>query len=109
MLATSQQQRQHTILPEEGAMSRPINTPEDLKGVKLRVQPSDIFLDSFSAIGANPVPMAWSEVFTAVQQGTIDGLEIPVPVIYSSKMTEVNKFMSLTNHTYNALTLLVSD
>lgn len=87
----------------------PVNSPEDLKGVKLRVQPSDIFLDSFSAIGANPVPMAWSEVFTAVQQGTIDGLEIPVPVIYSSKMTEVNKFMSLTNHTYNALTLLVSD
>ncbi|NYT76079.1 TRAP transporter substrate-binding protein [Alcaligenaceae bacterium] len=87
---------------------RPINTPEDLKGIKLRVQPSDIFLDSFRALGANPVPMAWSEVFTAVQQGTIDGLEIPIPVIYSSKMTEVNKYLSLTNHTYNALAVVVS-
>lgn len=86
----------------------PVNKPEDLNGVKLRVQPSDIFLDSFKAIGANPVPMAWSEVFTAVQQGTIDGLEIPIPVIYSSKMTEVTKYMSLTNHTYNALAMVVS-
>src|SRR5690606_22045972 len=88
--------------------TRPINTPEDLKGIKLRVQPSDIFLDSFSALGANPVPMAWSEVFTAAQQGTIDGLEIPLAVIYSSKMTEVTKYLSLTNHTYTGLALLVS-
>lgn len=87
---------------------RAINTPDDLKGIKLRVQPSDIFLDSFNALGANPTPMAWSEVFTAVQQGTIDGLEIPVPVIYSSKMTEVNKYMSLTHHSYNALALVVA-
>lgn len=87
---------------------RPINKPEDLAGIKLRVQPSDIFLDSFTALGANPVPMAWSEVFTAVQQGTIDGLEIPIPVIYSTKMTEVNKYLSLTHHTYNALALVVS-
>jgi len=88
---------------------RPINTPEDLKGIKLRVQPSKIFLASFKALGANPVPMAWSEVFTSVQQGTVDGLEIPVPVIYSAKMTEVNKYMSLTNHTYNALALVTSN
>jgi tripartite ATP-independent transporter DctP family solute receptor len=86
----------------------PINKPDDLNGVKLRVQPSDIFLDSFKAIGANPVPMAWSEVFTAAQQGTIDGLEIPIPVIYSSKMTEVTKYLSLTNHSYNALVMVVS-
>lgn len=85
-----------------------VNTPEDFKGIKLRVQPSDIFLDSFRALGANPTPMPWSEVFTAVQQGTIDGLEVPVPVIYSTKMTEVNKYMSLTNHTYNALALVIS-
>lgn len=88
--------------------TRPINTPKDLTGIKLRVQPSDIFLDSFSALGANPVPMAWSEVFTAVQQGTIDGLELPIPVIYSTKMTEVNKYLSLSHHSYNALALVVS-
>jgi len=88
--------------------TRPINSPSDMSGIKLRVQPSDLFLDSFRAIGANPVPMPWSDVFTAVQQGTIDGLEIPLAVIYSTKMTEVTKYLSKTHHTYNALAVLVS-
>lgn len=87
---------------------RPIHTPADFNGVKLRVQPSDLFIASFRAIGANPVPMAWSDVFTAVQQGTVDGLEIPLPVIYANKYPEVTKFLSLTSHTYNALALLMS-
>ncbi|MDX1633766.1 MAG: TRAP transporter substrate-binding protein [Marinobacter sp.] len=86
----------------------PIRTPEDFKGVKLRVQPSDLFIASFRAIGANPVPMAWSDVFTAVQQGTVDGLEIPLPVIYANKYPEVTNYLSLTSHTYNALALLMS-
>lgn len=93
----------HTINNE-----RPIRTPEDFKGVKLRVQPSDLFIDSFRAIGANPVPMAWSDVFTAVQQGTVDGLEIPLPVIFANKYPEVTEYLSLTSHTYNALALLMS-
>jgi tripartite ATP-independent transporter DctP family solute receptor len=93
----------HTINNE-----RPIRNPEDFSGVKLRVQPSDLFLDSFRAIGANPVPMAWSDVFTAVQQGTVDGLEIPLPVIYANKYPEVTDYLSLTSHTYNALALLMS-
>ncbi|MEC7816800.1 MAG: TRAP transporter substrate-binding protein [Pseudomonadota bacterium] len=87
---------------------RPIRTPEDFNGVKLRVQPSDLFIASFKAIGANPVPMAWSDVFTAVQQGTVDGLEIPLPVIFANKYPEVTDYLSLTNHTYNALALLMS-
>lgn len=87
---------------------RPIRTPADFKGVKLRVQPSDLFIASFRAIGANPVPMAWSDVFTAVQQGTVDGLEIPLPVIFANKYPEVTKYLSLTSHTYNALALLMS-
>lgn len=87
---------------------RPINTPDDLKGIKLRVQPSDMFLDSFRALGANPVPMPWSDTFTAVQQGTVDGLEIPLAVIYANKYPEVTKYLSLTNHSYNALALLIS-
>lgn len=93
----------HTINNE-----RAIRSPADFKGVKLRVQPSDLFLDSFRAIGANPVPMAWSDVFTAVQQGTVDGLEIPLPVIYANKYPEVTDYLSLTSHTYNALALLMS-
>lgn len=87
---------------------RPINVPEDLSGIRLRVQPSEIFLDSFRALGANPVPMPWSDVFTAVQQGTIDGLEIPLAVIYANKYPEVTKYLSLTNHSYNAPVVLVS-
>jgi len=87
---------------------QPINTPADLKGIKLRVQPSDLFLASFQALGANPVPMAWSEAYTAVQQGTVDGLEIPLAVIYANKYSGAVKYLSLTNHTYNALPLLMS-
>lgn len=86
----------------------PIRTPADFNGVKLRVQPSDLFIASFRAIGANPVPMAWSDVFTAVQQGTVDGLEIPLPVIFANKYPEVTDYLSLTSHTYNALALLMS-
>ncbi|EAZ99837.1 C4-dicarboxylate transport system (C4-dicarboxylate-binding protein) [Marinobacter sp. ELB17] len=87
---------------------KPVTKPDDFQGIKLRVQPSDLFIDSFRAIGANPTPMAWSDVFTAVQQGTVDGLEIPLAVIYANKYPEVTKYLSLTNHTYNALAVLMS-
>lgn len=86
----------------------PINTPQDFAGLKLRVQPSALFLSSFKALGANPVGLAWSEAFTAVQQGTVDGLEIPLAVIYANKYSSEVKYLSLTNHTYNSLPLLVS-
>ncbi len=87
---------------------RPVQAPDDLQGVKLRVQPSDLFIASFRALGANPVPMAWSDAYMAVQQGTVDGLEIPLAVIYANKYADVVKYLSLTNHTYNALPLLMS-
>lgn len=89
--------------------TRPIETPDDFKGIRLRVQPSDMFIDSFKAVGSNPVPLPWGDAFTAVQQGTIDGLEIPLAVIYANKFPEVTKYLSLTNHSYNALALLISD
>lgn len=87
---------------------RPIRTAADLEGIKLRVQPADLFIASFRALGANPVPMAWSDVFTAVQQGTVDGLEIPLPVIYANKYPEITEYLSLTRHAYNALGVLMS-
>ncbi|MDA3920371.1 MAG: TRAP transporter substrate-binding protein [Salinisphaera sp.] len=87
---------------------RPIRTPSDLHGIKLRVQPTDLFIASFRALGANAVPIAWSDAYTAVQQGTVDGLEIPLPVIYANKYAEVTKYLSLTRHAYNALGLLMS-
>ncbi|WOF80860.1 MULTISPECIES: TRAP transporter substrate-binding protein [Stutzerimonas stutzeri subgroup] len=87
---------------------RAVEQPADLTGVKLRVQPSDLYIASFRALGANPIPMAWSDAFTAVQQGTVDGLEIPLAVIYANKYAGAVKYLSLTNHTYNALPLLIS-
>jgi len=62
----------------------------------------------FKALGSNPTPMAWGETFTAVQQKTIDGLEIPIPVIYQNKYFEVTKYLSLTNHTYSPLIFMIS-
>lgn len=88
--------------------TRPISEPNDFSGIKLRVQPSSLFIDSFKAVGSNPVALPWSDAFTAVQQKTVDGLEIPLAVIYANKYAGEVKYLSLTNHTYNALGLLMS-
>ena len=87
---------------------RPVTKPEDVKGVKFRVMQNPVFIDMFASLGGNAVPMAWGETFTAVQQGTIDGLEIPIAVIDSSKFNEVTRYLSLTNHTYSMIGLLMS-
>jgi tripartite ATP-independent transporter DctP family solute receptor len=87
---------------------RPVSTPADVKGVKYRVMQNPVYIAMFSSLGGNAVPMAWAETFTAVQQGAIDGLEIPPTVIDQNKLFEVTKFMSLTNHTYSVIELLMS-
>ncbi len=87
---------------------RPVATPADVKGVKYRVMQNPVFIDMFNSLGGSAVPMAWGETFTAVQQGTIDGLEIPLAVIDANKYYEVTKFLSLTNHTYSAIGLVMS-
>ncbi len=87
---------------------RPVNRPEDVKGVKYRVMQNPVYIDMFSSLGGSAVPMAWGETFTAVQQGTIDGLEIPIAVIDSNKFNEITKYLSLTNHTYSMIALLIS-
>lgn len=87
---------------------QPVAVPDDVKGVKYRVMQNPVFIDMFNSLGGAAVPMAWGETFTAVQQGTIDGLEIPLAVIEGNKYFEVTKFLSLTNHTYSMIGLLVS-
>ncbi|MBX3634178.1 MAG: TRAP transporter substrate-binding protein [Rubrivivax sp.] len=87
---------------------RPVSTPADVRGVKYRVMQNPVFIDMFNSLGGSAVPMAWGETFTAVQQGTIDGLEIPLAVIDANKYYEVTKFLSLTNHTYSAIGLVMS-
>ena len=88
---------------------RPINTPEDTKGIKFRVMQTPIYIGMFQALGSNAVPMPWGEVYTAAQQRVIDGLEIPIPVILGSKYCEIIKYLSLTGHTYSPLIIMCSE
>ncbi len=87
---------------------KPINTPEDLKGLKIRTMENQVHMDSFKELGADPTPMAWSEVFTALQQKVIDGQENPIPIIYTQKVYEVQKNLALTGHFYSPALLLMS-
>jgi len=77
---------------------RPINVPDDLKGIKLRTPKSKWRLKMFQSYGANPTPMAFSEVFTALKTGTMDGQENPYAQIASAKFQEVQKYLSITSH-----------
>lgn len=86
---------------------KPINKPEDLKGIKLRVPGGEWRVKMFKAYGANPTPMAFSEVFTALQTGVMDGQENPFTQIYSAKFHEVQKHLSLTGHVYTPAYVLV--
>jgi len=79
---------------------RPINVPSDLQGIKLRVPEGKWRVKMFQAYGANPSPMKFSEVFTALQTGVMDGQENPFTQIYSAKFQEVQKYLSLTGHVY---------
>lgn len=79
---------------------RAIYTPDDMKGQTIRVQESPIYIGMMKQLGANPVPMPWGEVYLAMKQGTVDGMESPTFSIVSGKYTEVTKYVSLTRHTY---------
>ena len=79
---------------------RPIVKPDDLKGIKLRVPQGEWRVRMFQAYGANPSPLAFSEVFVALQTGVMDGQENPFAQIYSSRFHEVQKYLSLTGHVY---------
>lgn len=79
----------------------PIVTPEDLDGIKIRTMEVPIHQEVFAAFGASPTPMGWSEVFTSLQQGVIDAQENPIAIIYSSKLNEVQKYISMSGHVYS--------
>ena len=85
-----------------------IETPEDIAGMKLRTMENPVHLDAFNAAGAAPTPMAWPEVISSLQQGTIDGQENPLSVIVSVKLDEVQKYLTLSDHVYSPAMLLVS-
>ena len=87
---------------------RPIEAPDDLKGIKLRTPPDPVTIQIFQALGANPIPMSFSELYIALQEGVVDGQENPLMNIYSSKLYEVQKYLSLTGHKYEATPVLAS-
>ena len=85
-----------------------VNSLEDMKGLKIRVMPTKVAIDSFQAMGINPVPLAYSEVFTALETGVLDGHENPVVDMYQNKLYEVENNLTTTNHVYTPVALVVS-
>ncbi len=88
--------------------TRPITSVADLKGLKMRVMSSPIYIDFFKLLGANPTPMSFGEVYTGLQQGTIVGQENPASLIYESKFNEVQKYMSITEHVFDICGILIN-
>jgi tripartite ATP-independent transporter DctP family solute receptor len=87
---------------------RPITKMEDFDGIKLRVMQNNVYLESFRKLGANAVPLPFSELFSALETRTVDGQENPYNTILSSKFFEVQKYLSVTNHVYSPWIVLVS-
>lgn len=87
---------------------RPITKPEDLKGLKMRVMENPVFIDFFNTLGASATPMSFNELFTGLQQNTVDGEENPPSLIYASKFQEVQKYLSLTEHVNNFLGFIMN-
>jgi tripartite ATP-independent transporter DctP family solute receptor len=87
---------------------QPINTPEDLQGLKLRTMENRVHIAAFEAAGAAPTPMSWTEVLTSLAQGTIDGQENPIPVLVANNMWEIQKHVTLTQHVYSPAVVVMS-
>jgi tripartite ATP-independent transporter DctP family solute receptor len=91
------------------SISQPIHSLDDLKGMKIRVQPNPVHLEAFKELGANPTPISWSELFTALQQGVVDGAENPYRNIIDARLYEVQKHMTLTGHAYEFVCFFTSE
>ncbi|MBM3599765.1 MAG: DctP family TRAP transporter solute-binding subunit [Alphaproteobacteria bacterium] len=87
--------------------NKAINTPADMRGMKLRVPQAPLYLMYAKAVGANATPIAFAEVYLALQQGTVDGQENPLPTIQAKKFYEVQTHINLTNHIYESLMIIV--
>ncbi len=116
-------QRLHAKLAEKGIVGlaywelgfrqltnskRPITKVDDAAGLKLRVIPNPINIDWVKAIGANPTPLAFPELYSAMEQKAVDGQENPLSVIWANKFTEVQKYLTLSNHQYNPQSMIFS-
>lgn len=95
--------------PRELTSNREIRSPDDLDGLKMRVPNVPLFVNVWSALGAQPTPMAFSEVFTSLQNGTIDAQENPLALIRSASFAEVQDFVNLTDHVRSWIYLAISE
>jgi TRAP-type C4-dicarboxylate transport system substrate-binding protein len=87
---------------------RPVNAPDDLRGLKMRTMENPIHIQAYKQFGILPTPMAFTEVFTALQQGTVDGQENPLSVITAAKLDQVQKNLTLTGHVYSPAVFLMN-
>lgn len=90
-------------------VKRAVNKLEDLKGLKIRVPPAKIFVETWKTLGANPTPMVWGEVYLGLKQGLIDAQENPFAISYHSKIYEVTKYLVLTHHAVGFFSFMVND
>lgn len=88
---------------------RPVSTPDDITGLKIRTTPNPAHLKAFQLFGAVPTPMAFTELFTALETGTVDGQENPVTLILNSRFYEVQRYLSLTKHAYTSAPLCMNN
>ena len=88
---------------------RPINSVEDIKGLKIRTMENSAHQALWKALGADPVPMAWGDAYTAVQQGALDGLENAITLLYSLKTAEITKHLAVTEHLYSPAVVLMQE
>ena len=86
----------------------PVETPADMKGMLIRTPENQVIMATMSALGANPQPLAFSELYQALQQKTYDAQENPIPIIYNNKLYEVQDYLSVTNHIYSGLCFAIS-
>jgi tripartite ATP-independent transporter DctP family solute receptor len=85
---------------------REVSSPEDVRGLKVRTMENQVHMRAFQTLGALPTPMAFSELVPALQQGTVDGQENPIPVIVANNLNQVQRFLSLTRHVYSPAVLI---
>lgn len=95
--------------PRHLTSNKPVNSLQDIKGLKIRVPEIPPMVAAWKAMGANPTPMAWGEVYTSLQQNVIEAQENPIPYIHAGKIYEVQKYLALTSHKYEYVILAMSN
>ena len=87
----------------------PVNSPDDMKGMLIRTPENPVIMATMTAMGANPQPLAFNELYQALNQGTYDAQENPIPVIYNNNLYEVQEYLSVTNHIYSGMCFTIAE